>query len=711
MGKSIFLFLGFIWLIHFNLDAQDKKLLDSLKKQTLETKLPDSTLSLLYYQISRVYRHSKFDSSFWYANNGITLAKKIKFDKGIAANLNGLSTLELNQGNYLVALKFALEALGINEKLGNMTEIAYTKNNIGEVYRLLRNYPKALEYYNQALVLNKKYGYKEGVAINLNNIGEIYTAQGKYELALEQMLESLAICKELKDKRRIALRYNNIGEIYEKKNENQRAKQYFEESLALNNEIGNKLQQAISLCNLAKVLLKEGDLNSEIAEKSYQIALSMKAKREISNALEIIVKIYEKKNQYKLAFQNYKLYNQYKDSINIEQADKQTKQIQHEYEIDKKEKAILVLELDNKIRVEKQQAQYAYTIAFGIGILLLILLALLQYRKSIAEKKNRMLLHEKNTEIMNRQTELIAQKDLIDDQKQDLEKAYRNMLRNEHKLEKIIEQLRISEASIEIQCRELETQNDKINGSIKSAYVIQQAILPYQQKIDELLPKCFVIYMPKDIVSGDFWWLNEIEGKVFLATVDCTGHGVAGAFMTMIGNTLLDKIIRLRGVHNPAEILGTLHEEIQIVLRQKENNNNNGMDMSIICLEKLPTNETLLTFSGAKHTIYCIESEGKITELKGTRKAIGGHQNQAIDFENHTLVLQKGSWVYTGSDGLPDQNNVKRKRFGEQRIKELILQNYQTSIETQKTAIQQALQTHMANTEQRDDILWIGFQV
>lgn len=712
MKKFVFCLLSYFLLAYPCLQAQDRKVLDSLQK-LLASPIHDTTRTLVYHQISRAYRHSKFDSSSWYAKKGLTLANKIQFKKGIAANINGLGTLELNQGNYLVALKYALEALKINEGLGDLGEIANTKNNIGEVYRLLRNYEKALQQYEEALVINKKIKYKLGVAINLNNIGEIYTAQGKYQEALAHLQQSLELCKELKDTRRVALRLNNIGEIYEKQNQNVQARKYFEEALALHNKIGNNLYQSVALCNIAKISLKEGKPDLPTAEKAYSIALKMKAKREISNALAVIVGIYEQRQQFELAFQNYKLLNQYKDSINLEEVDKQTKQIQHEYELSKKEKEIIVLENEKKVRIQAQQVQFAYTIAFAVGILLLIILVFVQYLRNRNEKKNQQILQEKNAEIISRQEQLIAQKDVIDEQKEDLEKAYQRMLRNERKLEKTIDQLRNSEASIEKQRKELQIQNDKINSSIKSAHVIQQAILPYKQKMEELLGNYFVIYMPKDIVSGDFWWLNKVNDTLFLAAVDCTGHGVAGAFMTMIGNTLLDKIIRLRDIHNPAEILEILHEEVQIVLRQEDNNNHNGMDMSIICIEKPHEAVSRVTFAGAKQTLYYTlpEKAGEIFELKGTRKAIGGLQRASIRFENHEVELPKGSWIYTGSDGFADQNDEKRKKFSEKRIKDIIAQHQHETAETQKAVLEQELHEHMQNTEQRDDILWIGFQL
>ncbi len=353
-----------------------------------------------------------------------------------------------------------------------------------------------------------------------------------------------------------------------------------------------------------------------------------------------------------------------------------------------------------------------------------------------------------NEELRQTQEELLAQREFIETQKKDLERANKRMQANEKILSKAVEKVKASEAeikfkSIELEERnaeiiaqneelyqtqeelmtqrefiekqntELQNYNSKIKNSIQSAYLIQQAILPYPEKMGILLKNYFVIYRPKDVVSGDFWWLNKIDNKIFLATVDCTGHGVAGAFMTMIGNTLLDKIVRLRGIHNPEVILETLHEEVKVVLRQKETGNNNGMDMSIICMEKTNNKPIKITFSGAKHSLYYITPENKenIQEIKGTRKAIGGEQNENTVFENTVIDLPKNSWVYVGTDGLTDQNNVCRKKFGDKALKQILLDNNHLSAQNQKKLLEKALDLHSHQTEQRDDILFIGFQI
>ncbi len=378
-------------------------------------------------------------------------------------------------------------------------------------------------------------------------------------------------------------------------------------------------------------------------------------------------------------------------------------------------------------------------------VILIKALKEIKQKKSESEEKNAEILTQ-NEELMQTQEKLIAQREFIEKQHRELEHQNKTIKANESVLLKAVEKLKKKEAEIKLQKadleeknaeiltqneelmqtqeelmaqrefiekqhKELQHQNGKVNNSIQSALLIQQAMLPCQQEMNRLLGQYFIIYKPKDIVSGDFWWLNEVDEKIYLASVDCTGHGVAGAFMTMIGNTLLDKIIRLKGIRSPAGILEMLHEEVQNVLRQKETHNNSGMDMSLVCIEREET-YSQLTFAGAKQSLYFIYDEkGTIEELKGDRKAIGGEQNQEKFFTNHNIQLKKGTWIYMGSDGLYDQNNPKRKRLGEKLLKEILLRNHHFPPLKQRQLLENALNEHQQNAEQRDDILWIGVKL
>lgn len=181
--------------------------------------------------------------------------------------------------------------------------------------------------------------------------------------------------------------------------------------------------------------------------------------------------------------------------------------------------------------------------------------------------------------------------------------------------------------------------------------------------------------------------------------------------MTLIANTLLDKIVRVWDISSPALILTRLHEEVRIVLRQEETQDNNGLDASILSIERTNNNYKII-FAGAKSDIYYIPAHSKeLIELKGTRKAIGGLQNDTKEFRNQEFIIPENTHIYLGSDGLTDQNDIKRKKIGNKRIKKILLENVRLSIKEQGQKIEEVLKNHMKGTLQRDDILWMGIRL
>jgi phosphate/phosphite/phosphonate ABC transporter binding protein len=345
--------------------------------------------------------------------------------------------------------------------------------------------------------------------------------------------------------------------------------------------------------------------------------------------------------------------------------------------------------LDNQlVQIHTQQVLVYLFLALAVLALASGALAFRSYR--IKKKAHRLLL-EKNQQIQSQQEEILTQNEELQQQQ---------------------EEILTQRDNIEHKNRSLVLQNKQIHSSIQAAKTIQHAILPYQDKLDRLLKDYFVIYQPKDIVSGDFFWLNEVEGKTMMAVADCTGHGIPGAFMTLIGNTLLDKIIRVRKILQPAQILTDLHEEVRVVLQQEESHNNYGMDLLVISMEKQDENHTKIIFSGAKTDLmYLPANEKKIQFLYGDRRSIGGEQNVKIAFTNQEIVLERGSLVYVGSDGLVDQNDVKRKRFGTHNLTRHLEQYAHLELHQQKSMLQKTLSLCMSGTVQRDDIMWMGFKV
>jgi serine phosphatase RsbU (regulator of sigma subunit) len=263
--------------------------------------------------------------------------------------------------------------------------------------------------------------------------------------------------------------------------------------------------------------------------------------------------------------------------------------------------------------------------------------------------------------------------------------------------------------SLEVKNHLLETYTSKINSSIKAAKMIQKAILPPKTKMKKLFEEYFVLFKPKDIVSGDFWWANQIDGKKYLIVADCTGHGVSGAMLTMIGSLSLDRIIRYLGITEPAAILTKLHEEVKTVLQQDETHNNEGMDIAIIHWHYENEN-CVLSFAAAKRPLFFAHN-GTIEKVAGSRRNIGGTIDSAKVFETKTFTFRKGTCLYLCSDGYGDQNDAQRNNFSERRLISLLQEIQNLPMEQQKEVLQAQLHAHMEGTEQRDDILVIGVRV
>ncbi|HAS39792.1 MAG TPA: hypothetical protein DCS93_04905 [Microscillaceae bacterium] len=289
---------------------------------------------------------------------------------------------------------------------------------------------------------------------------------------------------------------------------------------------------------------------------------------------------------------------------------------------------------------------------------------------------------EKNEELMMQKEEILTQRDALQERGEELQFAY-----------------------------------NQITDSVRYAQTIQTAILPFEKKIKRVFDDYFIIFYPKDIVSGDFYWFNTIEDsssvKAVVSAIDCTGHGVPGAFMSMIGNTLLNETINEKRIFDPAEVLTRLHHKIRQDLRQAETNNSDGMDMALCVVEQMPDQQYKLTFSGAKRPLYYIH-EGELEQLKADRFSIGGEvyeDERERVFTNKEIMLDKGDMFYLLTDGFGDTPGMDRKRFGSRNIKKMITDAKDLSMPAQKEAFEAALANHMGDQEARDDVTFLGFKL
>ncbi len=266
------------------------------------------------------------------------------------------------------------------------------------------------------------------------------------------------------------------------------------------------------------------------------------------------------------------------------------------------------------------------------------------------------------------------------------------------------------EAKVEERTRELSKKNLQIVSSLQYAQRIQRAILPEMARIKLAFPECFVFFQPREIVSGDFFWFSQRDRMTFLAVVDCTGHGVPGAFMSLIGNTLLNQIINEKKIYEPSKALSLLHTGVRQSLKQEGvGATTDGMEMALCCID---ADNGVLTFAGARRPLFLFRhgrGDQAFEEIKGDRKSIGGRQKEARrKFTDHRLPYRPGDCIYLTTDGFVDQPNPDGAKYGSRRLRQFLTSMGPMGMDAQETALVAEWRAHQGAAAQRDDVTIIG---
>ena len=264
---------------------------------------------------------------------------------------------------------------------------------------------------------------------------------------------------------------------------------------------------------------------------------------------------------------------------------------------------------------------------------------------------------------------------------------------------------------LEVQKDLIQEKNREITDSINYAQRIQSAILPNLEEITTAFPSSFVLYRPKDIVSGDFYFYTKKHNLDFIAAVDCTGHGVPGAFMSMIGAEKLDEGVELSS--NTSEILRILNTGIKTSLKQSDLNDDSTRDGMDLALCSVDTTNRVVNYSGANRPIWIIRKGAtEVEEIKATKKAIGGFTAFSQTFENHTIQLNEGDAFYLCSDGYADTfNGETGKKMNTKRFKEMLIEIQSLTMDQQQKQLSNFLDNWKGKEEQVDDILVIGVRL
>ncbi len=719
-----------IGLYFYHKSDYTKTLKNWKKALKIQEEISDkSGIAINFGNIGIVYQNqSNYPKAVEYYQKALKINEELGRKSGIAANLGNIGNVYDDQSNYPKALEYYQKALKINDELGNKSGIAINLGNIGNVYDDQSNYPKAVEYYHKSLKINEELGNKSGIARNLLNIGLVYQDQSNYPKALEYYHKSLKICEELGNKYGIALNLGNIGNIYENKSNYPKALKYYQKALKIQEEIGYKYGIAINLGSTGELYndLKQHTKAIQYANQALTIAKETGALELEKSAYSVLANAYKGLNNYRKALEYKDKWIELNDSIFNTEKTKALADMNARYESEKKEQQIKQQQTElkaSKALAEKEKAekerQHTQRNLFIIAFGLMIVLAVFVFRSYRQKKKANTLLTIQKQEIAEKNEELNQQNEEIRSQRDEIEKQ-------KNKIEKI---------------------HKEVSQSIDYAQRIQTSILPDGKIMQKYLSDYFVFFKPKDVVSGDFYWATHIENHTVIAVADCTGHGVPGAFMSMLGTSFLREIVQKEYITHTGVILRKLRKEIIKALKQtgEQGEQKDGMDMAIISIN-YETN--VVQFSGANNPLYLITNdELRITntdstavklfdnpesfkedisdknlkskiqnlkllyEIKPDKMPIAIYEKMD-SFTTHEIQLEKDDQLYLFSDGYADQfGGTKGKKFKYKPFKQLLIDNCKLTMQEQKEILEKLFEEWKGTNEQVDDITVVGIKI
>lgn len=641
---------------------------------------------------------SSGDELYEYLEEGIQTAREeslteelaqLLFDKGVYLVLKEAKTYE--------ALTAYQEALDIFRRTGNDEMQVIIARFMGNIYKDRGRLKEALTYYLSALKEAEKIGDKTQQARSLGSIGLIYKNQEKYTTALEYFEKALTALDGQDDKQAVAITYNNMGTCESKLGNHGKALEFFNKALEMDKQNGDEYGVAYDHFAIAEVYSKQGKYNEALKNistgtKLFQkfddtasllacrilqsqiyrgIGLNDKSlallkiaadsaellgmRPLLKQAYEETYKVYEELGATAQAYTYYKKYINIKDSIASLEVSASIDKLQNEYNAEKRAKEIDRLRIEaalNQAEID-QQKQLAIFTAFGIG-LLLILLVVIYGRYRIKQQANE---------------DLEAHQKIIEDS------------------------------------------NEKMMGSIRYGSRIQNALVKASESLEIAFPDSFILLKPKDVVTGDFYWYVNRGDEQIIAAIDCTGHGVPGAFMTVFGYSLLNKIVNNDGVTEPSQILALLGIEVMNLFQTQEEDQviQDGMDMALV---KINQREKKLYFAGASRPMILQNAKGQQL-IKGDRIGLGGTKlmERGKPFTTFTYEYEKGDAFYIFSDGYADQfGGTSNKKFMSKNFRSLLNDIQGLPMKEQEQRLETVIQEWMeeGGEKQTDDMIVIG---
>ncbi len=730
--------------------------IDSLRSRLRPDKKDTAQINLINNLSREFLNAGAYDSGHYYANRALALANSVspsKNQNGIAAAYYNIGSFYHLTGDYLKALEYHFKALDlleqeeqtggpqttrlkeqklfclmsigasyfrqgdnsnslqyyfkylkIAEELGDKNKIATAFSSLGFAYRNQDNFPKALEYDFKALKLKEEIGDKKGVSAYLGNIGMVYDVQGDIPKALEYRFRALKIAEDLGDKSVIAENYGNLGIIYskhageadvsEKDSLYEKARDYFSKALDITKSLGNKTTTSLWLNSMGTTYYKQSKSEKSPAKKELLL------KKSLEYHFRSLALKKELGNKFNVATQLISIGSIYTETKNYSEAEK--------YLLD-------ALKTEKEIGALQQQMKCELSLSDLYEKTGRAPLALDYYKKAMDLQDT--LFNVENSQ-KNANTQFQYEQEKKDKVRELEQKAKEQEHQSEVEKQKIIiwsaiaglllvivfagfvfRSLRLSNKQKAI----IEEKNKEITDSINYAQRIQKALLASDDLLNKNLGEHFVLFKPKDIVSGDFYWAAEKDGRFYLAVCDSTGHGVPGAFMSLLNISFLNEAINERVLVHPNRVFN--HVRQRLIENISSEGAKDGMDGILVCIDK---KKNKITYSAAYNAPLLID--GSVQELDSDNMPIGlGERKDS--FSHYTISSQPGNMLYLYTDGFADQfGGPKGKKFKYKKLNELLFSVSTLPAAEQKQNLEAVFENWKGNLEQIDDVLVVGIR-
>lgn len=629
-----------------------KMLIPALEK--FEKEKDKKNMVMAYGSMSSVNLHLKDTAkALEYIDKSIQIARESGLNGSLSYSLVGKGNVLSEKGKYAEATKCYREAMSIRQRTGDKTGVAGTYLSLGNNFKRMAAYDSALVYYNIALEQFEAIGKKQSIAGLHSNIGVVYYDLKDYDKALEHYNKAFALRKELGIQTDLKDSYKTFENVYVQKGDYQKAYEYHV-----------KYFQAYDSLNNAKARQEVLDLQTKYDTDKKQKEIELLSARERMQGLA-----FEKQNAL-LMFERLQLEQKGKE-VELLNKDKSLKEAELLREREaklRKQKEVDALQQENLLKEEINAKQRQMTSIFIGAFVLMLITSGVIFRFYRQNRRAKIIISQQKEEVEQKKNQIELQKELM------------------------------------------EEKNREITDSIRYAKRLQDAILPPTGFFRSLLPDSFVFYQPKDIVAGDFYWIDKSDDTIFLAVADCTGHGVPGAMVSIVGHNGLERCVKEFGLKDPEAILDKLNELVEGTFSRSEGQVRDGMDIAL-CIIKKSGDSTELTYSGANNPLWIIRADNTLEEIKADKQPIGRYDNRQ-PFTSKKVRLLEGDQIYLFSDGYADQfGGPSGKKFKYSRMKEELIQMAGSAMEEQSKMLSRKYHEWKGNLEQIDDVCVIGVRL